>query len=286
MSGDSLRRKECVWLGLRGDPSRLSTCGPLGGIGHEANDVDHTPGRPVAPIAVAFALIGLTLCIAGCREHSSERSGEALTPPKESRVAIDREPVRKTPATKALATEALATEAQATEAQATETPAVESLAVGARPGGAPRVDAPGTDLDRVEPGTLLAESEFKQTLAATGARFVVIQVYMEACGPCMTEALHLTEIEEQWQSSGVAILGLGMDDTPSGPKTFDRHTGGRITYPLYLAPWFAEKNEVFATPTMFVYQTDGAQLFRTDPEVAENGVMVAIGEKLAQLLRE
>ena len=142
------------------------------------------------------------------------------------------------------------------------------------------------DASSIEPGTELTEAAFKQTLHETGAKFIVIQVYMEACGPCMTEALHLTEKQEEWRKSGVAILGMGMDETPEGPKAFYRHTGERITYPLYLAPWFSEQQEVFATPTMFIYGAGGEQLFRTDTETAEEGVMAALATKLSQLLRE
>ncbi len=147
-----------------------------------------------------------------------------------------------------------------------------------------RNDEQTPDVSRIEPGTELTEAAFKQTLHETGARFIVIQVYMEACGPCMTEALHLTEKEGDWRKSGVAIVGMGMDETPEGPKAFYRHTGERITYPLYLAPWFSEQQEVFATPTMFIYGADGDQLFRTDPETAEDGVMAALTTKLSQLL--
>ncbi len=142
------------------------------------------------------------------------------------------------------------------------------------------------DASGVEPGTELTEANFKRALRETGAKFVVVQVYMEACGPCMTEALHLTEKQEEWRKSGVAILGMGMDERPAGPKAFYRHTGERITYPLYLAPWFSERQEVFATPTIFIYGADGEQLFRTDPETAEEGIMAELGAKLSQLLRE
>lgn len=145
-----------------------------------------------------------------------------------------------------------------------------------------QTQTPGTP--HIEPGTELTEANFKAALRDTGAKYVVIQVYMESCGPCMTEALQLAEKQAQWRASGVAILGLGMDETPAGPKAFDRHTGGRITYPLYLAPWFAEQQEVFTTPTLFVYRADGDQLFRTDPETAAEGVMAALQAKLSQLL--
>lgn len=137
----------------------------------------------------------------------------------------------------------------------------------------------------VEPGTILTEANFKKTLGETGAKYVVVQVYLEGCGPCMTEALHLTEKEPPWRKVGVAILGLGMDQTPDGPKAFFEHTGKRITYPLYLAPWFAQRQDVFMTPTVFIYSAGGEQLFRTDAEQAEEGIMAALSEKLTELLR-
>jgi len=148
----------------------------------------------------------------------------------------------------------------------------------------PKNTSPEKQTLAVEPGTELAEVHFKQTLRKTGAKYVVLQVYAEACGPCMAEALLLTKQQQAWQTSGVAILGMGMDETPAGPQAFYRHTGQRITYPLYWAPWFAEQQKVYATPTLFIYRANGEQLFRTDPETAEEGAMVALNAKLSQLL--
>ena len=142
-------------------------------------------------------------------------------------------------------------------------------------------DAPAAAV--VEPGAELAQADFASVLRATGAKYIVLQVYMESCGPCMTEALRLTEKKSEWRASGIAILGLGMDETPDGPKAFHEHTGRRITYPLYLAPWFAEKQEVFTTPTLFIYDANGAQLFRTDPETAEEGIMASLDAELSKL---
>jgi len=137
---------------------------------------------------------------------------------------------------------------------------------------------------RVVPGTLLPEADFKKTLLATGAELIVVQVYLDACGPCITEALKLTQLEKQWRSQGIAILGLGMDETPAGPKSFFDSTGGRINFPLYLAPWFAKQQQIEATPVLFVYSASGEQLHRTDPFEAEISAVDEIGEKLVGLL--
>ena len=136
----------------------------------------------------------------------------------------------------------------------------------------------------VEPGTALEAKDFDRALRDTGAEYIVIQVYMEACGPCMTEALRLTEKLKPWRKAGVAIMGMGMDETAAGPRAFFENTGRRIAYPLYLAPWFAEQQEVLTTPTLFIYAADGKQLFRTDPERAAEGVMIALERELSRLV--
>ena len=137
---------------------------------------------------------------------------------------------------------------------------------------------------RIVPGTPLRESDFEQTLRATGAEFVVVQVYAEACGPCITEALKLTQIEKQWRDQGVAILGMGMDETSAGPVSFFNSTGGRVKFPLYLAPWFAKQQQVEATPALFIYSANGTQVYRGDPASAETNTIAALSEKLTELL--
>jgi hypothetical protein len=100
----------------------------------------------------------------------------------------------------------------------------------------------------------------------------------------MTEALKLAKHEVAWRARGVAILGLGMDETAQGPQAFYEMTGQRITYPLYLAPWFARQQRVRQTPTLFIYSAAGRQLFRTDGPHAEAGIVTALEDKLAELL--
>jgi len=139
---------------------------------------------------------------------------------------------------------------------------------------------------KVQPGTLLQEKDFQQTLLATGAKLVIVQVYLESCGACMTEALKLSKQETAWRDRGVAILGLGMDETAQGPQAFYEMTGQRVTFPLYLAPWFARQQEIRLTPTLFIYSVDGKQLFRTDGQQAEEGMLTALDHRLAELLMD
>lgn len=154
----------------------------------------------------------------------------------------------------------------------------------AEPSALPLADRRAIPRLKVQPGTQLQEADFQQTLEATGADLVIVQVYLESCGACMTEALKLAKREAAWRTRNVAILGLGMDETAQGPRAFYEMTGQRITYPLYLAPWFARQQEVRRTPTLFIYSADGRQLFRTDGLHAEEGIVTALEGKLAELL--
>lgn len=141
-------------------------------------------------------------------------------------------------------------------------------------------------LPKVPPGTLLREDHFQQTLQATGAKLIIVQVYLESCGACMTEALKLSKEESHWYEQGISILGLGMDETAQGSRAFYAMTGKRITFPLYWAPWFARQQKIVQTPTLLIYAKDGRQLFRTDAQQAEEGMMAALKNRLSELLLE
>ena len=110
----------------------------------------------------------------------------------------------------------------------------------------------------------LQEPDFQRTLKATGARFVVISVFAADCGPCLTESLQLMGRREDWRKQGVEILGLGMGRSPDDVRRFLKQTGDRVAFPLYFAPWFAERQEVEGTPTLFIYSAAGERLFRAD----------------------
>ena len=137
----------------------------------------------------------------------------------------------------------------------------------------------------VRPGTVLGEDQFIQALARTGSRFIVVAVFSAACGPCLTEALELTEKQPAWQAIGVATIGMGMDQAPAESRQFFAATGGRVRYPLYHAPWFAQQQAVEATPAVFVYSAAGELLFRTDAAASGDGVLKALEGKLAELVR-
>ncbi|MBE7461863.1 MAG: TlpA family protein disulfide reductase [Planctomycetes bacterium] len=116
-----------------------------------------------------------------------------------------------------------------------------------------------------ELGALLAEAEFLTTLQASKAKYIVIQVFAEKCGPCMEEALKLSSLAPEWSKRGVAVIGLAFDPRQESVQRFFEDTGRRVTFPLYCAPWFAEKHEVLATPTLFVFSFDGKKVYVSDP---------------------
>jgi len=168
-----------------------------------------------------------------------------------------------------------------------------------RPRRVPRVDAlslgsAGKAVDRkphppastVTPGTPLGEAGFASALRKTGARLIVVPVFAAECGPCMTEALRLTARRPAWKAIGVDVMGMGMDETAADVRRFFHATGERVDYPLYHAPWFAKKNHVDITPTVFIYSADGKRLFRTDVTESEPDIQAVLEKKLAELVGE
>ncbi len=158
-------------------------------------------------------------------------------------------------------------------------PAAKSLASG---GGTAETDsAKEPSQERVPPGTRLAAADFADLLARSAGKQVVIQVFAESCGPCITEAIGLNERLDAWRKRGIAVIGLGMDDSPESVRTFYQQTGSRIRFPLYCAPWFAEQQEVALTPTLFIYDSAGKQQFRADAESQQEGLLETLEAKLS-----
>jgi len=135
----------------------------------------------------------------------------------------------------------------------------------------------------IEPGSLLTEQDFVPALKATGAKFIVITVFMADCAPCITESLQLADRRAAWRSTGVEILGIGMSEKPVDARRFFKQTGERTNFPLYTARWFPEKEKIEATPALFIFTPDGERLFRFDGESGEN-LSELINAKLEELL--
>ena len=133
-----------------------------------------------------------------------------------------------------------------------------------------------TQSNKIAPGTILTQDQLKPMLQVCGTPWIVVQVFQETCGPCLTEALRLTDIRDTWRKKGISIVGLGIDPTVEETRRFSEHTGGRITYPLYHAPWFARQHEIEATPTLFLFRSDGRLVARVDPLRTDGDLLKAI----------
>jgi hypothetical protein len=92
----------------------------------------------------------------------------------------------------------------------------------------------------------------------------------------------LEERRPGWRKRGVEVLGLGVGD-PENARRFFSQTGNRTAFPLYSAPWFAERQKVEATPTLFIITASGENVFRADGMEAHDLPKLA-DEKLNQLL--
>ena len=94
----------------------------------------------------------------------------------------------------------------------------------------------------------------------------------------------MAEHKDSWRRKGVEILGLGMGEKPDDVRRFFKQTGDRANYPLYFSPWFAEKEKVEATPTLFILNSEGKRLFRADGSEGENPLKLVEAE-LERLLK-
>lgn len=93
----------------------------------------------------------------------------------------------------------------------------------------------------------------------------------------------MAERRSAWREKGVTILGLGVGQTPDDVRRFFAQTGKRATFPLYFAPWFAEREKVEGTPTLFILTASGEKVFRVDG-MEDHDLPKLANEKLDQLL--
>ncbi len=133
-------------------------------------------------------------------------------------------------------------------------------------------------------GQPLAPEDIQGLFRQTGARAILAQVFAESCGPCLTEAIELNDLQQALLQKGVLVIGLGMDEQPTGVHTFLQQTGGRIVFPLYWAPWFAEQQKVDQTPALFLLRPDGTVKKIDRPESPDDPGRVPIGKLLEEAL--
>lgn len=107
---------------------------------------------------------------------------------------------------------------------------------------------------------------------------LVVNFWYAACGPCIVEAPLLEEVWQNYQSEGVAFLGVNTYDQPATALSFARDNN--VTYPsvidvndgtVKLA--FAQVTPIQATPTTLVLDRDGRVAARIIGQLATASIL-------------
>ncbi|WP_103662763.1 TlpA disulfide reductase family protein [Microbacterium sp. CJ77] len=123
----------------------------------------------------------------------------------------------------------------------------------------------------IETGEPVSSSDYRGNV-------LVVNFWYAACGPCIVEAPLLEEVWQNYQSEGVAFLGVNTYDQPATALSFARDNN--VTYPsvidvkdgtVKLA--FAQVTPIQATPTTLVLDRDGRVAARIIGQLATASIL-------------
>lgn len=123
----------------------------------------------------------------------------------------------------------------------------------------------------IETGEPVSSSDYRGDV-------LVVNFWYAACGPCIVEAPLLEEVWQNYQSEGVAFLGVNTYDQPATALSFARDNN--VTYPsvidvndgtVKLA--FAQVTPIQATPTTLVLDRDGRVAARIIGQLATASIL-------------
>ncbi len=96
-------------------------------------------------------------------------------------------------------------------------------------------------------------------LSSYKGNVVVLDFWATWCGPCKVEVPGFVELYKKYQSQGLVVLGLSMDDSPSDVRSFI--SAYDVNYPMFLAKDRDDIQDAFAPlwglPNTFVIGRDG-----------------------------
>jgi thiol-disulfide isomerase/thioredoxin len=86
---------------------------------------------------------------------------------------------------------------------------------------------------------------------------VLINFWASWCGPCRIEMPFLQEVYEEWNSKGLVMLAVNLQENPTTVKKFVENAG--LTFPILLSPGNAVplSYNVRGIPATFLIDADG-----------------------------
>ena len=96
-------------------------------------------------------------------------------------------------------------------------------------------------------------------LSAYKGKVILLDFWATWCGPCKAEIPHFVELQAQYGSQGLAVLGFSVDDTVDKLKPFASEL--RMNYPVLVGLGRDDVQDAFGPiwgiPTTFLISRDG-----------------------------
>jgi thiol-disulfide isomerase/thioredoxin len=97
------------------------------------------------------------------------------------------------------------------------------------------------------------------SLASYKGKVILLDFWATWCGPCKVEIPHFVELQTEYGSKGLAVLGLSVDDTPEKLKPFAAEF--KMNYPVLVGLGRDDVQDAFGPlwgiPTTFLISRDG-----------------------------
>lgn len=117
---------------------------------------------------------------------------------------------------------------------------------------------PASPLHAIAPDFSLPELNGERlTLSAYRGKVVLLDFWATWCDPCRDEIPRFVELQNQYGSQGLQIIGVSMDDSPGPVRDFYQHF--KMNYPVVLGD--AKTGELYGgvlgLPIAFLIRRDG-----------------------------
>jgi thiol-disulfide isomerase/thioredoxin/outer membrane protein assembly factor BamD (BamD/ComL family) len=124
-------------------------------------------------------------------------------------------------------------------------------------------------------------------LASYKGKMVIVDFWATWCGPCMAEAPHMVQINEQYKAKGLQIIGISLDQTGNDAAKGAIDHGFNWPQACDNGVWksaYAQSWGVDSIPQTFIISPDGIVLWRGHPALIEQPLEAAFKDHPPQLV--